>query len=122
MRRQELHVTTSVSKAIRWHDLRATGLTWHAVDGRPATEIRDIAGHTQTSMTDRYLRSAAILRGGRFGKPFPALPESLTDAGAFDGDELPAEFAHDPLSYPPTSRNRCGADGTRILNLGLIRP
>ena len=62
--RAQLHKTTTVSKQTRWHDLRATGLTWYAVEGEPATEIRDIAGHTQTSMTDRYMRSAANLRGG----------------------------------------------------------
>lgn len=79
VKRAALHVTTSVSKQIRWHDLRATGLTWLAVEGASPTAIRDIAGHTQTSMTDRYMRSAAILRGGRFGKPFPELPGRLIE-------------------------------------------
>lgn len=72
--RAELHATTATSKQIRWHDLRATGLTWMAVAGKSAVEIRDVAGHTQTSMTDRYMRAAAILRGGRFGEVFPPLP------------------------------------------------
>jgi len=39
-----------------------------------STEIRDVLGHTQTSMTDRYMRSAAMLRGGRFWDVFPHLP------------------------------------------------
>jgi integrase len=51
--RAQLHAETSVSKALRWHDLRATGATWLAVEGRGPTEIRDVLGHTQTSMTDR---------------------------------------------------------------------
>jgi integrase len=77
--RPALHNTSTVSKRLRWHDLRATGLTWLAVEGASPTMIRDVAGHTQTSMTDRYMRSAAILRGGRFGQPFPALPGSLLE-------------------------------------------
>jgi hypothetical protein len=52
-------------------------LAWLAVEGASPTMIRDVAGHTQTSMTDRYMRSAAILRGGRFGRPFPPLPRGL---------------------------------------------
>jgi len=78
--RLQLHKGTSVSKVLRWHDLRATGLTWLAVEGASPTEIRDIAGHTQTSMTDRYMRAAGILRSGRFGQPFPPIPESLWTA------------------------------------------
>ena len=73
--RRALHTGTSASKPCRWHDLRATGLTWMAVRGDSATSIRDVAGHTQTSMTDRYMRQAGVLRGGRFGEVFPALPD-----------------------------------------------
>jgi integrase len=73
--RPALHEGTTASKPLRWHDLRATGLTWLAVQGRPATEIRDIAGHTMTAMTDRYMRAAGVLRGGRFGDVFPTLPD-----------------------------------------------
>jgi integrase len=80
--RTQLHTGSTVSKTIRWHDMRATGLTWLAVEGRSATEIRDIAGHTQTSMTDRYMRAAGVLRGGRFGAPFPPLPPEL-NGGSF---------------------------------------
>ena len=55
----------------------AGGATWLAVEGRSATEIRDVLGHTQTSMTDHYMRNAAILRGGRFGDVFPPLPPTV---------------------------------------------
>jgi integrase len=75
--RTQLHNGSTVSKTLRWHDMRATGLTWLAVEGGSPTTIRDIAGHTQTSMTDRYMRAAGVLRGGRFGQPFPPLPPSL---------------------------------------------
>jgi hypothetical protein len=72
--RPSLFKATSVSLPLRWHDLRATCGTWLAVAGRPATEIRDVLGHTQVSMTDRYMRDASAVRGGQFGEPFPALP------------------------------------------------
>jgi hypothetical protein len=72
--RTALLTSTSVSLAIRWHDLRATCGTWMAVAGCAAHEIRDVLGHTRTAMTDRYMRAAASVRGGQFGAPFPALP------------------------------------------------
>jgi len=78
VRRVQLHEGSTVSKQLRWHDLRATGLTWLAVEGVSATEIRDVAGHTATSMTDRYMRAAGMLRGDRFGRPFPTLPGVLS--------------------------------------------
>jgi integrase len=93
--RAALLKTTSVSLNLRFHDLRATGLTWHAVAGRPQTEIRDIAGHTNTTMTDVYVRAATIVRGGRFGQPFPELPGALLDRGGFR-----SEFRFDP-KLPP---------------------
>jgi hypothetical protein len=83
--------------------MRATGLTWLAVEGRSATEIRDIAGHTQTSMTDRYMRAAGVLHGGRFGRPFPSL-------GALLGQAKCEPSAENALL---TMRNYSGADGTR---------
>jgi integrase len=72
--RAALFASTTVNMAIRWHDLRATCGTWLAVASRSATDIRDVLGHTQVSMTDRYMRNASAVRGGQFGEPFPALP------------------------------------------------
>jgi integrase len=86
--RAQLHTGTSVSKQLRWHDLRATGATWLAVEGKGPTEIRDVLGHTQTSMTDRYMRAAAMLRGGRFGQPFPPLPAPLLTAPVDEAKKL----------------------------------
>lgn len=72
--RAALFDNTPVNLNIRWHDLRATGGTWMAVEGRTAVEIRDELGHSATAMTDRYLRPASEVRSGTFGEPFPALP------------------------------------------------
>jgi integrase len=105
--RPALHATTSVSKQIRWHDLRATGLTWLAVEGASPTMIRDVAGHTQTSMTDRYMRSAAVLRGGRFGQPFPPMPGGLLERVA--------------QVWPSLERIACTSAGLRAGWTGLER-
>jgi len=85
--RESLLTTTSVSLAIRWHDLRATCGTWMAVAGCAAHEIRDVLGHTQTSMTDRYVRAAASVRGGHFGAPFPALPALVSNRHSIVSDD-----------------------------------
>jgi hypothetical protein len=66
--------STTVHLNIRWHDLRATFGTWLAVAGKSGPGIRDVLGHTQFSMTDKYLRDANAVRGGQFGAPFPPLP------------------------------------------------
>lgn len=108
--RAELHSDTSVSKQIRWHDLRGTGATWLAVQGRPATEIRDTLGHTHTNMTDRYMRNASMLRGGRFGEPFPPLPADLLmgEDGLGPVSDSASIQEEDALVFP--SDLRCGWD------------
>jgi integrase len=88
--RTALLTSTSVSLAIRWHDLRATCGTWMAVAGCAAHEIRDVLGHTQTSMTDRYVRAAASVRGGHFGAPFPALPALVSNRHSIVSDGIDA--------------------------------
>ena len=74
--RTSLLKASAVGSRLRWHDLRATCATWHAVAGCSALEIRDVMGHTNTAMTDKYMRNAQAVRGGNFGDPFPALPVS----------------------------------------------
>ncbi len=107
--RPQLHESSTVSKQLRWHDLRATGATWLAVEGKGPTEIRDIAGHTQTSMTDRYMRSAAILRGGGSVRPFPPLPTSLTEAA--EGLESKRPDSSNPANLRGSLRKTAGRTG-----------
>ena len=107
--RVQLHTGSSVSKPLRWHDTRATGLTWLAVEGASPSVLRDIAGHTQTAMTDRYVRAAGVLRGGRFGDPFPPLAPLLGQAKREPSEE----------KRSVTTRILGGADGTRTR--GLLR-
>ena len=99
--REQLHKGTSVNKQLRWHDLRSTGATYLAVEGRSPIEIRDILGHTQTSMSDRYMRAAAVLRGGRFGEPFPPLPAAICRVRVSDSQRSePSKCASNVVTLP----------------------
>lgn len=71
VRRDALHKSTETSMAIRFHDLRATGITWAALRGDSTIEIRDRAGHTELEQTNDYMRRASS--AGDVGTPFPAL-------------------------------------------------
>jgi integrase len=74
--RHELHHATPTTRPIRFHDLRATGVTWMAVRGDDPLKIQHRAGHTDFQTTQRYIRTGEAVREG-FGEPFPELPECL---------------------------------------------
>jgi integrase len=74
--RAELHKGTATSKAITWHDLRATGATWMAVRGDDPLKIKQRCGHASFSTTEIYIREAEAVREG-FGDVFPELPACL---------------------------------------------
>ncbi len=63
-------------KPIRFHDLRATGLTWMAVRGDDPLKIQTRAGHSRFDTTQIYIREAETVRAG-FGTPFPPLPADV---------------------------------------------
>ena len=75
IKRGELFVTDGTRKAVTFHDLRATGITWCAVRGDDALKIKQRAGHASFSTTEGYIREAENLREG-FGEVFPPLPQS----------------------------------------------
>ena len=82
--RADLFVSDATRKAMTFHDLRATGITWCAVRGDDGLKIKQRAGHAAFSTTELYLREAENLSHG-FGTPFPELPESLLGpGGCFD--------------------------------------
>ncbi len=78
IKRPELHATDATRQAMRFHDLRATGITWMAVRGDAPQAIQSRAGHTDYTTTLGYIREAETLAAG-FGEVFPALPELATD-------------------------------------------
>jgi hypothetical protein len=79
--RHELHHRTPTTRPIRFHDLRATGITWMAVRGDDSIKIQRCTGHVDFDTTDRYIRMAEGLREG-FGEPFPPLPPGLVSHAA----------------------------------------
>ena len=74
--RAELHDDTPTTRAITFHDLRATGITWCAIRGDDPLKIMQRAGHSDFATTQRYIREAENVRAG-FGDVFPPLPPAL---------------------------------------------
>ncbi len=74
--RSDLTTSDATRKAMTFHDLRATGITWCAVRGDDPLKIKQRAGHSTFSTTEGYIREAENLRDG-FGEVFPPLPTSL---------------------------------------------
>lgn len=56
--RAELHAGSRTRKAITFHDLRATGITWMAVRGDDPLKIMQRAGHVDFATTQGYIREA----------------------------------------------------------------
>ena len=71
--RVEQHEPKPTRKAMAFHDLRATGITWQAVRGDEPLRIMQRAGHRGVATTMGYARTAEELRSG-FGHVFQPLP------------------------------------------------
>lgn len=78
--RADLFESDATRKAITFHDLRATGITWCAVRGDEPLKIMQRAGHADLQTTQIYVREAENLAAG-FGVVFPHLPPDLLDGG-----------------------------------------
>ncbi len=76
IKRAELFKTDATRKAITFHDLRATGITWMAIRGDEPLRIMQRAGHDDFDTTQRYIREAEAVREG-FGEVFPPLTTLL---------------------------------------------
>lgn len=74
--RPELFDELATLKAMTFHDLRATGITWEAIAGTEPLRIQQRAGHSALSTTQIYIRMAEDVRGD-FGIPFGPLPGEL---------------------------------------------
>jgi integrase len=80
--RAELFIKDSTRIHLRFHDLRATCVTWMAVRGDTAERIMQRVGHEDWPTMKRYLRTAEALADS-FGEVFGPLPASLV-AGDFN--------------------------------------
>lgn len=74
--RTELHKSTKTRRRLRYHDLRATGITWRAIRGDEPLKMMQAAGHKDFETTMAYIRTADQVRSG-FGDVFPTLPAEL---------------------------------------------
>src|SRR5215210_6160966 len=58
-----------ITKPFRpWHDLRHTALTHEAAAGNPHAYVQAKAGHSESTITDRYIHAAQVLFPGAAGK------------------------------------------------------
>src|SRR5580704_5826789 len=76
VKRPDLFASDATRKAITFHDLRATGITWMSARGDDPLRIMQRAGHEDFETTKIYLREAENLSKG-FGTVFPTLPQRL---------------------------------------------
>jgi hypothetical protein len=101
-------------KAITFHDLRATGITWCAVRGDDRLNIKQRARHSTFSTTEGYIREAENLGEG-LGAVFPGLPPSLLGESAKRATNGPS----DPIGDEKVNEisggagNRTRESGTR---------
>ena len=73
--RASLHVRRSGSQPIRFHDLRATGITYMAIRGDSDQDVRERAGHADFETTLLYIRRGHLaLSSAAIGRPYAALP------------------------------------------------
>lgn len=103
--RSDLFAADATRKRLRFHDLRATGLTWMAVRGDDPLKIKQRAGHTTFSTTEGYIREAESVREG-FGAPFPALPPGVVSSA--ESSERVGANGH---VYRISKENRVGEAG-----------
>lgn len=71
--RRALFDSTPTTKRLTFHDLRATAVTWWALEGLPLHVVMRRAGHRTPATAMGYIREAESL-GRAIGTPFPALP------------------------------------------------
>ncbi len=77
--RKALHIVGDPSeRAIVFHDMRDTCLTWMAVRGDSSIQIQWRGGHTDINTTQGYLDRGRV-EARRIGTPFPPLPPGLLE-------------------------------------------
>jgi hypothetical protein len=116
--RADLFESDATRKAMTFHGLRATGITWCAVRGDDPLKITQRAGHADFTTTQIYLREAENLAAG-FGTVVPPLPPDLLAKPARARGVSASAFGI-PRSWPLPERGTCvrsGADENRTRDL-----
>jgi hypothetical protein len=77
--RGQLLAPTDTSLQLRFHDLRASGISWLAMlPDWTQFDVWDYAGHPEVSTTDLYVRRGRKARES-CAQPFPELPPELVE-------------------------------------------
>lgn len=103
--RADLFAGDRTRRRLRFHDLRATGLTWMAIRGDDPLKIKQRAGHATFSTTEGYIREAEAVRDG-FGDVFPELPPALVSSA-----ESSARFGANGHVYEKKAESPVGEAG-----------
>ena len=111
--RPELHTSDATRINFRFHDLRASTVTWMAIRGDGAERIWQRVGHEDWATTRKYLRTAEALSDG-LCDVFPPLPAALL--------EYPEDKDPESIRDLVSTRYLSGADGTRTRGLRRDRP
>lgn len=101
------YVETATHLMIDFRSLRDSGITWRFLAGHRAEVVQREAGHEHISTTLGYAKEVQD-RGGRYGTPFPALPQDL--AGG------PPPGGSDHLAIHARPNRRKPLSGRRDLN------
>lgn len=78
VKRQSLHERKANANPLRFHDLRATFVTWAIREGRGDGWISDRTGHLTPSMRTRYTRAARTLQDLNY-LPFPDISKVIPE-------------------------------------------
>jgi len=122
--RPSLHVRRPGSQPIRFHDLRATGITYMAIRGDSDQDVRERAGHADFETTLLYIRRGHLaLSSAEIGRPYAALPACVLGESSSGGGESSqkSSFSDDsiPLSDGNHSEIRGAGEGIRTLDVNL---
>lgn len=75
--RSALHRRKRGALLMRFHDLRATGITYMAIRGDSDHDVRERAGHADFATTTKYIRRGHLAARAVVGDPFAPLPDCL---------------------------------------------
>lgn len=93
--RAELWLDDDAHMPFTFHGLRHTALTHWAVAGKDVRFLLTAGGHTDVTMTNRYVAQAATA-SALFGTPHPPLPACLLGASDGSAQESPKRPENDP--------------------------
>jgi hypothetical protein len=102
--RADLFTSDATRKALTFHDLRATGITWCAVRGDDPWKIMQRAGHADLETTRIYVREAETSRTASAPSSRPCRPTSSASRRGREGFRLRFRFrfrlSASPRSWP----------------------